>query len=67
MWRQETQAYIIDRAVFDEAMASRAQDSGAEYILGSLVENIEVRDDRVRVEAAHRGERLNYEAQISLT
>ncbi len=64
LWREETQACIIDRAAFDMAVGSRAQDAGAEYVLNSLVRDIEVRDDRVRVEAAHQGERLNFEARV---
>ncbi|MDI6815171.1 MAG: NAD(P)/FAD-dependent oxidoreductase, partial [Dehalococcoidales bacterium] len=66
LWREETQACIIDRAAFDMAVGSRAQDAGAEYVLDSLVNNIEVRDDRVRVEAAHQGERLNFEARAAI-
>ena len=63
LWRPETQAYIIDRAAFDKAMANRAQGNGAEYILNSLVRNIETGDDMVRVEAACHGERLNLTAR----
>ena len=64
LWREETQAYIIDRAAFNVAMGSQAQDVGAEYVLNSLVSNIEVGDDKVRVEANHQGERLNFEARV---
>ena len=63
LWRQETQAYILDRAAFDVAVASRAQGRGAEYILNSLVRNIEVADDRVRVEVARQGEMSHFEAR----
>ena len=63
LWRQETQACIVDRATFDVAVATRAQDKGAEYILNSLVRDIERKDDRVNVEAIRLGERLNFEAR----
>lgn len=63
LWRQETQACIIDRAAFDVAMSSRAQDMGAEYVLNSSVRDIVVGDDRVRVEVARYGEGLNFEAR----
>ena len=63
LWREETQACIIDRAAFDLAMGNRAQAKGAQYILNSPVRNIEVRDDRVRVEAAHQEERSSFEAR----
>ena len=66
LWRQETQACIIDRAGFDVAMARRAQDRGVEYMLSSLVKDIEVGDNRVRVEAARQGEKLNIEARAAV-
>ena len=66
LWRQETQACIIDRALFDVTMARRAQDRGVEYMLGSLVEDIEVEDDRVRVEVAQQGEKSNFEARAAV-
>jgi len=62
--RQETQAYIVDRVAFDVAVANKAQDKGAEYVLNSLVRDIEVKDDRVNVEAVRLGERLNFEARV---
>jgi len=63
LWRQETQACIVDRAAFNVAMVSRAQGKGVEYVLNSPVRGIEVRDNRVRVEAARQGEGLNFEAR----
>ena len=63
LWRQETQASIVDRSTFDMAMVSRAQGKGAEYVLNSPVKGIEVRDNRVRVEAARQREGLNFEAR----
>lgn len=63
VWRQETQACIIDRTLFDVAMVRRARDKGVEYVLSSLVRGIEVNDDSVRVEAVRQGERLNFEAR----
>ncbi|MFC1974667.1 NAD(P)/FAD-dependent oxidoreductase [Chloroflexota bacterium] len=63
LWRQETQACIIDRAAFDVAMASRAQGRGVEYVLNYPVRGIEVGNDRVRIEATRQGEVLNFEAR----
>jgi digeranylgeranylglycerophospholipid reductase len=63
LWREETQACIIDRAAFDLAMANRAQAKGVQYILNSPVHNIEVWDNKVRVEAAHQEERSSFEAR----
>ena len=36
LWREETQACIVDRGAFDLDMANRAQDKGAQYILNSV-------------------------------
>ncbi|GAI90456.1 unnamed protein product, partial [marine sediment metagenome] len=55
LWRQETQACIVDRAAFDMAIANWAQGKGAQYVLNSPVRDIEVGDDGVRVEAARQG------------
>jgi len=63
LWREETQACIIDRVAFDMAMANRAQAKRAQYILSSPVQNIEVGDDRVRVEATRQEERSSFEAR----
>ncbi len=63
VWREETQAYILDRAAFDMAMADRAQDKGAEYALDSLVREIEIEESRVKIEASHRKVALNFETR----
>jgi len=66
LWREETQACILDRAAFDLAMAGRAQGKGVEYSLDSLVSNIEVEEGRVRIEASREEERLNFEARAAV-
>lgn len=48
--RDSVQAYIVDRAAFDRALAEKAQHEGAHYLLGSRVKDIAVLDDRVRIE-----------------
>ncbi|MFC1919056.1 NAD(P)/FAD-dependent oxidoreductase [Chloroflexota bacterium] len=64
VWRQEPQACILDRAAFNTTLANRAQDKGAKYILNSTVSNIEVRDDRVRIETDRQAAEQNaYEAR----
>ena len=62
--REGLQVCIIDRAAFDMAMATRAQDRGVEYVLSSLVKNIEVGKDKVKVEAARQGKRSSFEARM---
>ncbi len=66
LWREETQACIVDRAALDVAMAGRAQGEGAKYLSNSLVRNLQVGDDRVRVEAVRQGERLDLEARAAV-
>ena len=63
LWREQTQVCIIDRAAFDMAMASRAQDKGADYLIDSFVADLEIRDSQIRVGVAHQGEGLNLEAR----
>lgn len=63
LWREETQACIIDRTAFDRAMAKRAQDKGAEYRLNSLVTDLAVRDKGVTVKVTCQGERVSHEAR----
>jgi len=64
--REETQAYILDRVAFDVAMASWAQDNGAEYVLDSLVRDIEVEQDRVKIRASHQQVTSNFEARAAV-
>ncbi|MFC1921252.1 NAD(P)/FAD-dependent oxidoreductase [Chloroflexota bacterium] len=50
VWRQESQASIVDRAALNLSLANRARDKGAEYCLNSTVMHAEVSSDRVRIE-----------------
>jgi geranylgeranyl reductase family protein len=63
LWREETQACILDRAAFDVAMAGRAQKAGVDYILNSPVKDIAIERDKVSVEVSHQGGGLNFEAR----
>ncbi len=64
LWRRETQACIVDRAAFDMSIASWAQGKGVQYMLNSLVRNIKIGHDGVRVGAIRQGEGLNFEARV---
>ena len=66
LWRQETQACIVDRAAFDVTVANWAQGRGVQYVLNSPVRDIEVGDDGVRVEAIRQGEELNFEGRVAV-
>jgi flavin-dependent dehydrogenase len=58
LYREKPQAYVVDRASFNIAMANRAQDRGAEYWLNSAVCGIGIEDDKVTVELSRQGKRL---------
>ena len=54
--REDVQACIIDRPAFNEAMAVRARDVGAEYMLGCSATDIEPGKDLIRVRTAGHGD-----------
>lgn len=45
----EPLAYIVNRVLFDQILAKRATQSGAAYSMGTLVEDITVEEDGVRL------------------
>jgi digeranylgeranylglycerophospholipid reductase len=49
LYREETQACILDRAAFDNMMAERAQRAGAEYRFQSLAADVATAPDAVSV------------------
>jgi digeranylgeranylglycerophospholipid reductase len=61
--RPDTRACILDRPAFDNALARRAQDKGAEYLFSSRANNLEVGSDRVKIETLKQGERTRFEAR----
>ena len=64
LWRSETQACIVDRPALNVAIGGRAQEKGAEFILESSVENVEIGENGVRVEVVRREERSIFEARV---
>lgn len=66
LYREEAQACIVDRPAFDMAMADRARDKGAEYVLDSSVKSIEIEDNRARLEVARQGKRLSFETRVAV-
>ena len=61
--RPDTRACILDRPAFDNALARRAQDQGAEYLFSSRANNLEVGSDRVKIETLRQGKRTRFEAR----
>jgi len=64
--RQKIQAFIIDRPKFDLALAEKARSQMAEYILNSLVQDIEVDGNKVRVTALWQGKKRSFEARAAV-
>lgn len=66
LWREEPQAYVLDRPAFDIALARRAQDKGAEYWLETSAEDIEIKKDRVKIATTHQSVEKIFEARAGV-
>ncbi|MBI3040056.1 MAG: NAD(P)/FAD-dependent oxidoreductase [Chloroflexi bacterium] len=65
--RAQPQAYIVDRAAFNVALARRAQAQGVDYILNSPVRGMKVGNDNIRIElASYGGELKSLEARAGV-
>ena len=62
--KEATQAYIIDRHAFDAAMARRAQEEGAEYLMIAQVKDISLEKDFVRLEVNGKDQKANFEGKV---
>jgi flavin-dependent dehydrogenase len=60
--KETAPAYIVDRPVFDLTLAKKAQEQGAEYLLGTQVRDIAVEKDFVQLEVS--GENLIGKAAV---
>lgn len=56
--------YILDRKIFDRALAIRAARSGAQVLVKTRATGLTRKDDRVLVSAVCQGERLQIEAPL---
>ena len=64
--RDTVQAYIIDRAAFDMALAKRAKEAGAEYLLGSKVTHLLVRGNSCQVGVDCNGRKEVFQARAAV-
>ncbi len=62
--KETVQAYIVDRTAFDNALAQRAQDEGAEYRLSARVDNIEIVNRCVRLSVEHAGTMTDFDSKV---
>ena len=63
MEKETAQACILDRSVFDAAMARNAQARGAEYLLDSKVRDVIRTDNLVRVGVESKGRFADFEGK----
>jgi flavin-dependent dehydrogenase len=66
LWRPTPQAAVVDRVGLNISLASRAKGRGVEYLMDTQVGAIDVRDDRVTIEATQNGTPLNLEARVTV-
>jgi digeranylgeranylglycerophospholipid reductase len=60
------QAYIVDRARFDQALAARAKREGAEYLLSARVADISPRDGCVEMAVEHGGVTTAFTGRVAV-
>ena len=61
--KDEPVAYVVSRALFDAAIADRAQAQGARYFFSARAVDVIVREDSVQVEVVEGGLRRKLEAR----
>lgn len=62
VWREDVQAFILDRVALDVSLAERAQRAGVKYVLGCPAQSIEAGPNRVKVCASCGGKETTFEA-----
>jgi flavin-dependent dehydrogenase len=63
---EEARAAVVDRSRFDRALADQAEGDGAEILLGTRADGIEVSDDCVTVSGWRRGEPFDLHASLAI-
>ncbi len=64
--RPDTQAYILDRKIFDDYLARHAQAQGVEYLMNTRVNDIQTSSTGVRVAAASNGRKVVLEGKCAV-
>jgi digeranylgeranylglycerophospholipid reductase len=64
--KDTVQACVVDRPAFDRALAQKAQEQGAEYLLSTRVEDISLRDNCVKATVECRGETNDFEGKMAV-
>jgi geranylgeranyl reductase family protein len=64
--KDTVQAYVVDRVAFDCALAQKAQEQGADYLLSARVQGISSRDNCIRAAVEHKGEARDFEGKMAV-
>jgi digeranylgeranylglycerophospholipid reductase len=64
--KEAVQAYVVDRAAFDSALARKALGAGAEYLLSARVEDIDLTDTSVRARVDYRDKVSDFDAKLAV-
>lgn len=64
--KETAQAYVVDRVDFDSALAQKAEEKGAEYLLSARVMDISLRDDCVSAKVECKDRIADFNAKIAL-
>lgn len=59
-----TQAYVVDRSAFDDALKGRAQAAGAFFLEKCACSDIDVKEDHVEVTTSRRGEAVKAKTAV---
>ena len=62
--RKETHAYIVNRVAYVNSVAERAQQVGAEYILGTRVTDIRITDAHAEIEVSREDAQHTYYCRV---
>jgi len=66
VWHSNKVAYIIDRPALNLALVDHAQESGAYYLCGAQVTDIQAGTESVRISANYRGQKRLFEADTAV-
>ncbi len=64
--KDTVQACVVDRPVFDRALAQKAQEEGTEYLFSARVKDISLRNNCVKAKVERKGETTDFEGRMAV-
>jgi digeranylgeranylglycerophospholipid reductase len=64
--KDRVQACVVDRPVFDRALAQKAQEEGAEYLFSARVKDISLRENCVKAKVEYKGQTNDFEGRMAV-